>query len=456
VHLKFYHLKKEPFNITPDPEFLFLSKDTREALASLIYGVESRRGFIVITAEVGVGKTTLLRSYLKRADKAYLKTVYIFNSNITFRELLKTIFQELDVPAGTDGVFEMVNHLHHWLIEEHGQGNNVVLIVDEAQNMPKETLENLRMLSNLETATDKLIQIVLVGQPELEQILNSRELRQLRQRIAIRSRIPPLTEKESLAYIKYRLEKVAVRNSPVFTRGAREQIVRKAEGIPRVLNVLCSNALITGFGYKKRPVNTRIAREVIEDFEGEEGEERRPRLRYVFAFASVFFVTTGLFWFFPPTYSFSDLGKMISRIARDKLTQNREGNALAIPFADLGKMVSRIVRDSPDQQNKETALQIEEDRNLRVQRNVEPMGREERFPSSEKLFPMIRAAKEGDSLYELTREVYGFTDRRLIAWIEENNPNIKNVEKLPAGELILFPGRDQANLLASSQRGDHR
>ena len=169
MYLRFYHLKKEPFNVTPDPEFLFLSPGNREALASIIYGVENRKGFVVITGEVGVGKTTILRSYLKKADKEHLKIVFLFNPNVSFKGLLKVIFSDLGLNPGTDDVFEMVNRLHHLLIEEYRQSNNVVLIVDEVQNMPVETLENLRMLSNLETSTEKLIQIVLVGQPEFEQ-----------------------------------------------------------------------------------------------------------------------------------------------------------------------------------------------------------------------------------------------------------------------------------------------
>jgi general secretion pathway protein A len=157
-------------------------------------------------------------------------------------------------------------------MEEYKQGNTVLLIADEAQNMPIETLENLRMLSNLETSKDKLLQIVLVGQYEFEEILNLFELRQLKQRIVIRSTIVPFTNKESMDYIKHRLDKAAGNGSPVFTKGALKKIVKEAKGIPRYLNILCDNALITGFGYKKRPVNAKIVGEVITDYKGEEKE----------------------------------------------------------------------------------------------------------------------------------------------------------------------------------------
>ncbi len=270
MYQNFYRLKKEPFHITPDPEFLFLSPSHRQALGSIIYGVRNRKGFVVITGEVGVGKTTILRSYLEGVAKQKTKVVYIFNAHVSFKNLLKTIYKELGLEARTGDVVEMLNDLYQVLMEEYTQGNTVLLIVDEAQNMPIETLENLRMLSNLETSKDKLIQIVLVGQYEFEEILNLYELRQLKQRVVIRSTIVPFTQKESLDYIQHRLDKAAENGSPVFTKGALKRIVKEAKGIPRYLNILCDNALITGFGYKKRPVNAKIVDEVITDYKGEE------------------------------------------------------------------------------------------------------------------------------------------------------------------------------------------
>jgi general secretion pathway protein A len=292
----FYHLKKEPFHITPDPEFLFLSPSHKQAMGSMIYGVKNRKGFIVITGEVGVGKTTILRSYLETVAKENTKVIYIFNACVTFRNLLRTIYKELGLQAKTDDVVEMLNDLYQVLMEEYRQGHTVLLIVDEAQNMPIETLENLRMLSNLETSKDKLLQIVLIGQYEFEEILNLYKLRQLKQRIVIRSTILPLTEKESAAYIKHRLGKAASNGNPVFTRGALRRIVREAEGIPRNLNILCDNALITGFGYKRKPVNTKIVNEVIGDFSG---AEKPSRLKWVIPPAALLLFIVGLFLIYP-------------------------------------------------------------------------------------------------------------------------------------------------------------
>ena len=269
MYLSFYDLKKQPFHVTPDPEFLYLSPSHKEALAAIIYGIEERKGFVAITGDVGTGKTTILRSYLETKKDGTLKIIYIFNAKLTFEALLKTIYRELALPIESTDAAEMVNKLHEVLIEEYRQNNTVVLVVDEAQNMPVDTLESLRMVSNLETSRDKLMQIVLVGQPEFEKALDTYRLRQLKQRLAVRATIVPLTKSESLDYIKFRLEKAGARSSPVFTAPALKEITKKAQGVPRLLNVLCDNALITGFGYRQRPVTKKIAKEVIRDSEGE-------------------------------------------------------------------------------------------------------------------------------------------------------------------------------------------
>jgi general secretion pathway protein A len=266
----------------------------------------------VITGEVGVGKTTILRSYLEGVAKQKTKVVYIFNANVSFKNLLKTIYKELGLVAKTGDIVEMLNDLYQILMEEYKLGNTVLLIVDEAQNMPIETLENLRMLSNLETSKDKLIQIVLIGQYEFEEILNLYELRQLKQRIVIRSTIIPLSQKESVAYIHHRLDKAAVNGSPVFTRGALKKIVKEAKGIPRYLNILCDNALITGFGYKKRPVNAKIVDEVITDYKG--GEKKPSLLKWVITPAAllVLFVLV-LFFISNKGLILSKVGNIFSR-----------------------------------------------------------------------------------------------------------------------------------------------
>ena len=254
MYQEFFGLNRTPFHITPDPDFLFLSRSHEEALASIVYGVDQRKGFVVVLGDVGLGKTTILRYYLEELAPKDLTTAYVFNPNVTLKALLDTIFRELGIGEKPDNVPDMVDHLHGMFLDEYQRGRNVVLIVDEAQNMPVETLEGLRLLSNLESSTDKLIQVVLVGQPEFAARLELPEMRQLRQRVAVRSTIVPFTERESLAYIEHRLNKAGGTSASAFTPGALREVVEHAKGVPRVINILCDNALVNGLGCQKKPV----------------------------------------------------------------------------------------------------------------------------------------------------------------------------------------------------------
>ena len=253
MYLDFFNLSAEPFSVTPDPDFLYLTPGYREALATVIYGVEQRKGFVLLVGEVGTGKTTILRASLAALLRRKVKPVYIFNAALSFDELLRTILREPD--DSTEPVDKLLNKLHRRLVFEYKNGNNFALIVDEAQNMSIETLEQLRMLSNMETNKNKLLQIVLAGQPELDTRLDQHELRQLRQRIAVRATTGNLDRAQSLDYIRHRLSKVEQDDvDSVFEQGALKHIVKAAQGNPRVLNMLCDNALISSYGVQQRPV----------------------------------------------------------------------------------------------------------------------------------------------------------------------------------------------------------
>lgn len=265
MYLKHYNLDREPFGVTPDPEFLYLSPTHREALAAVVYGIRERKGFISVTGEVGTGKTTILRSALQHLNPDQHKPVYIFHPNVSFKELLKNIFYELSVEQIPQHTDDMVRRLHEILIEEYAAGRNIFLVIDEAQNMPVKTLESLRMLSNIETTKDKLLQIVLVGQPELDRKLARYELRQLRQRIAARAVVKPLSAEESIEYIKHRLIRAGAPRVWIFTEGAKRLIVESARGNPRLINIICDNALVTGFGYQKKVVTSVMVEEVVQD-----------------------------------------------------------------------------------------------------------------------------------------------------------------------------------------------
>jgi type II secretory pathway predicted ATPase ExeA len=266
MYLNFYNLAKQPFNITPDPQFLYLSESHKQTLASMTHGIDERKGLIAITGGVGVGKTTIVRAYLQRVRTSDLKVIYLFYANMTFPYLVKTICQELELDLDANDPVDMVNGLGLALMDLRRRGKNVVVVIDEAQSMPVETLRNLTMFSSLDTAAEKLIQIVLVGQTELDELLEKHELRDLKQEIAVRTHIAPLTPQGSLAYIKHRLSMAGLSGDSIFKRKAIDVIIKAADGVPRMLNILCDNALIAGFGSRKNPVTASIAKKIVSDF----------------------------------------------------------------------------------------------------------------------------------------------------------------------------------------------
>ena len=266
MYTNFFGFTEKPFDVTPDPRFLYLSPGHRETLATLIYGIQERRGFIVIVGEVGTGKTTLLNTVMDRLDER-TKVAYIFNSNVTAEQLITNILVELRL-ARTDGTpykGQAIDRLNHFAIEQLGKGGNVALIVDEAQNLGHRTMENLRLLSNLETHKLKLIQIILSGQPELDAKLNDPELRQLAQRISLKRYITPLSEAETYEYIQHRLAIAGYKGAYLFDRKAEKVIWMYSGGIPRKVNILCDNAFLIAYGLKRRKIKEDVMAEAVKD-----------------------------------------------------------------------------------------------------------------------------------------------------------------------------------------------
>ncbi len=277
----FYGFARQPFNPTPDPSLLFRTRSHNEAFAAIQYGIAQRKGFVALTGEVGTGKTMVLRWYLQEGCGEKLHVVCLFEHNLTLEQLLHRILQELgcSVPVDLPAAW-MLQQMRSILTAKYAQGINVALIIDEAQHVPAQMLEQLRMLSNLETPTDKLLQIVLVGQPELDAILDRHEMRQLRQRIAVRARLGALSRAQSVEYLRYRISQAGGQADHVFTPAALRAIARYAKGVPRALNILSDNALLTGFAAEAKPVTARIVREVAADIGG---SPRRRALRWVAA-----------------------------------------------------------------------------------------------------------------------------------------------------------------------------
>lgn len=273
MYKKFFGLRDNPFNVNPDPRFLCLTLQTQRALAELTYGIQNRKGLILLTGEVGTGKTTLINCLLDWLRHRKIPTAFIFNSRLSVSHLFEFILTDFGIPIDTQIKSNMLMQLNTWLIECFRAGVSPVLIIDEAQGLSLKSLEEIRLLLNLETASEKLLQIVLAGQPELEDKVKQPELRQLRQRITLRCNTGPLTPEESRSYITERLRISGAMGDPIFTSDAMEAVHFYSQGIPRVINLLCEHALINAYAEHFRPVPARMVEEAARDFSLDEGRQ---------------------------------------------------------------------------------------------------------------------------------------------------------------------------------------
>ena len=267
MYNEFYGLKEKPFNVTSDPDYLFMSRHHKEAYSHLIYGIKERKGFIEITGEIGTGKTTLCRALLKEISRK-IKTALILNPSLSEFQLLQSILEDLGLQAEGKNKFSLLKALNNFLINELAHGHNVVLIIDEAQNLRSRLLEQIRLLSNLETDKEKLIQIILVGQPELKKRLARDDLVQLRQRIAIRYHILPLDKDEIRDYIHHRLKIAGSAKKITFTDKAVEQLYLYTSGTPRLINIVCDKVLLSGFVAGTTCFDADIINRAIDEIEG--------------------------------------------------------------------------------------------------------------------------------------------------------------------------------------------
>jgi general secretion pathway protein A len=267
MYTQFYGLREKPFSLSPDPRYLFLADSHREALAHLLYGIEQGEGFIAITGEVGTGKTTLCRTLLQRIEPG-TEVAFIFNPQLSALELLQAISAELDLETGDRTRRELTDQLNHFLLTKREEDHRVLLIIDEAQNLAPDALEQVRLLSNLETNTAKLIQIILIGQPELDTILEQPSLRQLCQRISVRWRLAPLSTNETREYIRHRLRIAAGAPRDLFTELAMREIHRRSQGIPRVINLLCDRALLAGYAASAKAIGLGLVTQTQKELRG--------------------------------------------------------------------------------------------------------------------------------------------------------------------------------------------
>lgn len=295
MYTAFYGLREKPFRLSPDPRYLYLSEPHRDALAHLLYGIDQGEGFIAITGEVGTGKTTLCRTLLERMGPA-TDVAFLFNPSRSGMELLQTISQEFDMDV--DGLTrrELLDQLNRFLLDRKAKGRRVLLIIDEAQNLSHSTLEQIRLLSNLETSSENLIQILLLGQPELDAKLDSHRLRQLRQRISVRWMLKPLSAKDTRRYVLHRLQVAAGTSRDVFSQSALQLVHRYTKGTPRLINVLCDRALLLGYAEGEQRVPARTVTEAARDIpDARRGFARMPHWGWVAAAAVAVGVVAGFY-----------------------------------------------------------------------------------------------------------------------------------------------------------------
>ena len=471
MYMSFYRMAAEPFGITPDPRFLFLSPAHREALAALVYGVSQRKGFISIIGEVGTGKTIILRSFLERVDRTRMTAIYLLNPLASFEQILDEILP----PEFTGSTQDRFRTLQEWLIEEYRQGRNVVVVIDEAQRMSPSTLEKLRLLSNLETAEHKLIQVILAGQPELERKLEQPNLRQLWERIAVRATIWPLNRRESVAYINHRLSKVLAPGSQqIFTRFAISHLVRSAKGNPRRLNILCDGALVTGFSYQKRPVPWRVAWEASPSVIRSRGWGRSLLQRSRVLAITALVITAGLLGFSFEDGAPPENGDVTQTTTRQHDRTSVEVASLtSVPSAEESSLSPALIRDkeiiTPHSAIFETSAEPDEtplgSHDLaRVEQMIVGIDHpdEKTLPATglpDKLItlksnlenqPEKLVVNLGDGIWQLCREVYGTVDTQIVAWVMEVNPHIQDPNELNVGDEVIFPRLALANKTVAS------
>ena len=266
MYEQFYNLKEKPFNNNPDPKYFYPSPKHQEALDRLIYAINEHKGFVIITGEIGSGKTTVCRTLLNKLG-GKKEIALITNTHLNAKELLMSILEDLKVPYKSGTKIKLLSQLNDYLIKKMENGEDVVLIIDEAQNLTPSVLEELRMLSNLETDTEKLIQIILMGQPQLRDKLKLKELEQLKQRVAVHYHLYPLTKEEVFGYVDHRLKTASSNGSDhkIFDAQALELVFKFSGGIPRLVNYACDNALLSGFVYERNNIDKALMKEVIDE-----------------------------------------------------------------------------------------------------------------------------------------------------------------------------------------------
>ena len=467
MYCNFYGFSEKPFEVTPDPKFLYSSPVHREVLASLIYGIRARKGFIAVVGEAGTGKTTLLRAVLDRPEEE-VKVAFVFNTDVTFDEMLQMVLMDLRLAGEKERLTkaEAIHRLNKLAIRQFSRGGNLVIIVDEAQDLDRRCMENLRLLSNLETSKNKLIQIILSGQPELEEKLKQHDLRQLSQRINLRRYVLPLDEKETYGYIQHRLKIAQYKGAALFSREAKKLIWQYSGGIPRKVNTVCDNALLTGYALKDRKIKEDKVRGVIDDLtrdrfietpgarldmsEGQGEGLRAESPRHHFAILLVLVACLaliagaglgmwGLHWKEMKSFSLRstframipDIQKSASSVSIPPPHSQGDAREEALPVVQIGNMPRERIQPSPsslpDPVREETGP---------------PLIPKPKRMDAKKVIPVM-LTKKGDSLSRIIKRNYGTYNKVIERKVLAANPDIKSPDQIYTHQAIRLPDLPQ-------------
>ena len=487
----FYGLSESPFGLTPDPKYLFASEGHKEALAHIAYGIEERRGFVLILGEVGTGKTTLVRHVLRRFGPD-VKSVFLFNSSsLGFEELLQAVLRDLEVPSPGRRRVDLIDTLNEVLLQENAAGRRVVLIIDEAQHLSASVLEDIRMLSNLETARSKLLQIVLVGQPELGERLGQVNLRQLRQRIGLAAELKPLNRSDTVQYVHHRLAVAGCRDR-IFSRLALRTVYRKSRGIPRLINVICDKSLVLGYGADKKHIGRRIVSQVAGDWAvfhttGRDAttassgrasaraparSSARSRIRRtrrgshrgrIAAAVSVGILLTGFLVVRSGTWDQTGVARaLMASVAR--LSPEAASKTVRPEPATAAPQPVKAHRDEPASAPPVTAPQEkaapesqaaapEQPEGGAPTPGAPPISGPSPLPPAEGPAAAVVTVGTKDTLSWLLYSVYGRADETVVDVVQLANPRLHDVDQLSAGQRLRFPPLEPTTMVHKAPNG---
>lgn len=446
MYNSYFGFSVSPFRVTPDPSLFYSNPVYEEAYANLRYGIEAKKGFIVITGEVGTGKTTLLRKLMTHTSEGIIHTVYVFNTYLNFTELLQVIHYDLGLGQKEPNKVKLLQELNDFLITQLKDGNIVSVLVDEAQNLSDEALEGLRLLSNLETDQEKLIQIVLMGQPELQARLDQPSLRQLKQRVALQCRLVPLRDEEVCRYIDFRLRASGYTGKRLFHPDAYRQIAVASNGIPRLVNIICDNALLCAFGRSEKIISKDIINEVAGDL------RLTPRTQLTQKQIISSPIDTQPDTSMPATKAATKLPpRKLRRLARFGLETCLVivGLIIVASFIDPRNFLvnaGRTLETAKGNLN-EWALFMRDHQAAPAKANaeVEVETKEQRV-----------IVPQGSSIYKIATEAYGTKNGLGMDLIKEFNPGIKSLARVAAGRALLLPSLTPETLLRRQADGSYR